>query len=139
MSCFAVYSAESSPNTTAFIPIVSAGSWICRYKKDDIGNGNLRERWSEGRRGWQASAILPLLDDITTSPASRGVAFARPPFSLRQPGCRYQPIPKLYSARELGSFWGWTYNGGGNNAEALCTGQIAGRNAAAAKPVGKTG
>jgi hypothetical protein len=26
------------------------------------------------------------------------------------------------------------YNGGGNNAEALCTGQIAGRNAAAAKP-----
>jgi hypothetical protein len=31
------------------------------------------------------------------------------------------------------------YNGGGNNAEALCTGQIAGRNAAAAKTAGKTG
>jgi succinate dehydrogenase/fumarate reductase flavoprotein subunit len=45
------------------------------------------------------------------------------------------PIPGLYSAGELGSFWGWMYNGGGNNAEALCTGQIAGRNAAAAKPV----
>jgi succinate dehydrogenase/fumarate reductase flavoprotein subunit len=39
-----------------------------------------------------------------------------------------QPIQGLYSAGELGSFWGWMYNGGGNNAEALCTGQIAGRN-----------
>jgi succinate dehydrogenase/fumarate reductase flavoprotein subunit len=45
-----------------------------------------------------------------------------------------QPIPRLYSAGELGSFWGWMYNGGGNNAEAMCTGQIAGRNAAAEKP-----
>jgi succinate dehydrogenase/fumarate reductase flavoprotein subunit len=45
-----------------------------------------------------------------------------------------QPIARLYSAGELGSFWGWMYNGGGNNAEALCTGQIAGRNVAAAKP-----
>ncbi len=46
-----------------------------------------------------------------------------------------RPIPRLFSAGELGSFWGWMYNGGGNNAEALCTGQIAGRNAAAAKPI----
>jgi succinate dehydrogenase/fumarate reductase flavoprotein subunit len=45
-----------------------------------------------------------------------------------------QPIARLYSAGELGSFWGWMYNGGGNNAEALCTGQIAGRNVVAAKP-----
>jgi succinate dehydrogenase/fumarate reductase flavoprotein subunit len=46
-----------------------------------------------------------------------------------------QPIPRLYSAGELGSFWGWMYNGGGNNAECLCTGQIAARNAVAAKPL----
>jgi succinate dehydrogenase/fumarate reductase flavoprotein subunit len=57
----------------------------------------------------------------------------------RNPKCQVvdpdsQPIPRLYSAGELGSFWGWMYNGGGNNAEALCTGQIAGRNAATAKP-----
>jgi predicted oxidoreductase len=45
-----------------------------------------------------------------------------------------QPIPRLFSAGELGSFWGWMYNGGGNNAEALCTGQIAARNAVVAKP-----
>jgi hypothetical protein len=44
-----------------------------------------------------------------------------------------QPIPKLYSAGELGSFWGWMYNGGGNNAEALCTGRIAVRNILAKK------
>jgi hypothetical protein len=39
-----------------------------------------------------------------------------------------QPISGLYSAGELGSFWGWMYNGGGNNAEALCTGRMAARN-----------
>lgn len=45
-----------------------------------------------------------------------------------------RPIPRLFSGGELGSFWGWMYNGGGNNAEALCTGRIAGRNVLAAKP-----
>jgi succinate dehydrogenase/fumarate reductase flavoprotein subunit len=46
-----------------------------------------------------------------------------------------QPIPRLYSAGEMGSFWGWMYNGGGNNSECLCTGQIAARNAVAMKPL----
>jgi len=46
-----------------------------------------------------------------------------------------QPIPRLYSAGELGSFWGWMYNGGGNNAECLCTGQIAARNAVGMNPL----
>ena len=44
------------------------------------------------------------------------------------------PIPRLYSAGELGSFWGWMYNGGGNNSECLATGRIAGANAASLKP-----
>ena len=44
------------------------------------------------------------------------------------------PIPRLYSAGELGSFWGWMYNGGGNNSECLATGRIAGTNAASLKP-----
>lgn len=43
-------------------------------------------------------------------------------------------IPRLYSAGELGSFWGWMYNGGGNNAECLATGRIAGAKAASLKP-----
>jgi hypothetical protein len=46
-----------------------------------------------------------------------------------------EPIPRLYTAGELGSFWGWMYNGGGNNAECLCTGQIAVRHAIALKPL----
>jgi predicted oxidoreductase len=58
----------------------------------------------------------------------------------RNPKCQIvdpydEPIPRLYSAGEMGSFWGWMYNGGGNNAECLCTGQIAARNAVAMKPL----
>ena len=45
-----------------------------------------------------------------------------------------RPIPRLYSSGEMGSFYGWMYNGGGNNAEALVTGKIAGTNVAAEKP-----
>ena len=41
------------------------------------------------------------------------------------------PIPHLYSAGEMGSFYGWMYNGGSNIAECLCTGQIAARTALA--------
>lgn len=39
------------------------------------------------------------------------------------------PIPGLYSAGELGSMWGLIYQGGGNIAECLAFGRIAGRNA----------
>ncbi len=45
-----------------------------------------------------------------------------------------EPIPRLYSAGELGSFWGLLYEGGGNIAECLAFGRIAGRNAAAENP-----
>ncbi|MBI4332005.1 MAG: FAD-binding protein [Chloroflexi bacterium] len=41
------------------------------------------------------------------------------------------PIPRLYSAGELGSIWGFAYQGSGNNGESLIFGRIAGRNAAA--------
>ena len=44
------------------------------------------------------------------------------------------PISRLFSAGELGSFWGWMYNGGGNNSECLVTGRIAGANAASLPP-----
>ncbi|MBI4296624.1 MAG: FAD-dependent oxidoreductase [Chloroflexi bacterium] len=45
-----------------------------------------------------------------------------------------QPIPRLYSAGELGSLWGFLYCGGGNGGEILAVGRIAGRNAAAEQP-----
>lgn len=37
-------------------------------------------------------------------------------------------IPRLYVAGELGSFWGFIYQGCGNNAEALIFGRLAGEN-----------
>ena len=44
-----------------------------------------------------------------------------------------RPIPHLYSAGELGSFWGGAYIAGGNLQEALYTGRTAGENAALEK------
>ena len=44
-----------------------------------------------------------------------------------------KPIPRLYSAGECGSFWGWMYQGGSLLAECMATGRIAGRGAAAEK------
>ncbi len=46
-----------------------------------------------------------------------------------------KPIPRLYSAGELGSIYGFQYQGGGNWAECMAFGRIAGRNAAAEKPI----
>ena len=42
-----------------------------------------------------------------------------------------QPIPGLYSAGELGSMWAALYPGAGNVTEAIVSGRIAGRSAAA--------
>jgi len=44
------------------------------------------------------------------------------------------PIPRLYIAGELGSFWGIIYQGAGNIGECLVFGRIAGKNAAAKEP-----
>ncbi len=49
-------------------------------------------------------------------------------------GTEGQPIPRLYSAGELGSIWGFLYCGGGGGGESLAFGRIAGRNAAAERP-----
>ena len=45
-----------------------------------------------------------------------------------------KPIPRLYAAGELGSIWGYLYQGACNIGEALVFGRIAGKNAAAEKP-----
>jgi predicted oxidoreductase len=45
-----------------------------------------------------------------------------------------KPIPRLYAAGELGSIWGYLYQGACNIGEALVFGRIAGKNAAAGKP-----
>ena len=50
----------------------------------------------------------------------------------RNPKCQVldthnNPIPGLYSAGSLGSIWGFLYQGGGNIAECLASGRVAGR------------
>jgi 3-oxosteroid 1-dehydrogenase len=44
------------------------------------------------------------------------------------------PIPRLYSAGELGSIYSYLYQGTGNIGECLAFGRISGRNAAAESP-----
>jgi succinate dehydrogenase/fumarate reductase flavoprotein subunit len=44
------------------------------------------------------------------------------------------PVPRLYSAGELGSIYSYLYQGTGNIGECLAFGRISGRNAAAEKP-----
>jgi succinate dehydrogenase/fumarate reductase flavoprotein subunit len=46
-----------------------------------------------------------------------------------------EPIPRLYSAGELGSSFGHLYLSGGNIAECFVTGRIAGKNVAEAEPL----
>ncbi|MDY7080377.1 MAG: FAD-binding protein [Chloroflexota bacterium] len=45
-----------------------------------------------------------------------------------------KPIPRLYSAGELGSIWASLYQGSGNVGECFAFGRISGRNAAAEEP-----
>ena len=45
------------------------------------------------------------------------------------------PIPRLYSAGELGSIYSYLYQGTGNIGECLAFGRIAGRNVAAEAPL----
>tara|TARA_R110001606_G_scaffold12165_4_gene52337 strand:- start:15018 stop:16073 length:1056 start_codon:yes stop_codon:yes gene_type:complete len=44
------------------------------------------------------------------------------------------PIPRLYGAGEFGSMYGFLYEGGGNTAECIVTGRIAGERVAAEEP-----
>ena len=46
------------------------------------------------------------------------------------------PIPRLYSAGELGSIYSYLYQGTGNIGECLAFGRVSGRNAAAERPWG---
>lgn len=47
-----------------------------------------------------------------------------------------KPIPRLYSAGELGALYSWHYQGGGNILECIVFGHIAGEQTAAEKPWG---
>jgi succinate dehydrogenase/fumarate reductase flavoprotein subunit len=48
-----------------------------------------------------------------------------------------QPIPRLYTAGEISSVFQFVYQGGGNLAEGIVFGRVAGRNAAAEQPLAR--
>jgi succinate dehydrogenase/fumarate reductase flavoprotein subunit len=50
-----------------------------------------------------------------------------------------KPIPRLYAAGEICSVFQFVYQGGGNLAEGIAFGRVAGRNAAAERPVTSAG
>ncbi len=70
---------------------------------------------------FHALEIYPCLLNTQGGPKRNEWAEVTDPFGV--------PIPGLYSAGELGSIWGLIYQGGGNIAECLAFGRIAGRNA----------
>ncbi|WP_243372883.1 FAD-dependent oxidoreductase [Geotalea sp. SG265] len=71
---------------------------------------------------FHALEIYPCLLNTQGGPKRNEKAEVTDPFG--------EPIPGLYSAGELGSMWGLIYQGGGNIAEALAFGRIAGAGAA---------
>ncbi|MFC1494873.1 FAD-binding protein [Thermodesulfobacteriota bacterium] len=90
----------------------------------EFGSTNLRKI---DQPPYVALKIYPIMYNTQGGPRRNASCQIVDPFD--------NPIPRLYSAGELGSFWGWMYNGGGNNSECLATGRIAGANAALLKPL----
>ncbi len=81
-----------------------------------------------GAGPYYAAALYPALLNTQGGPRRNKNAQVLDPFG--------KPIPRLYSAGELGSMWGHIYQGACNNAESCVFGRIAGRSVAAEKPWG---
>jgi len=75
---------------------------------------------------YYAAALYPTILNTQGGPRRNGLGQVLNPFD--------KPIPRLYSAGELGSMWGHIYQGACNNSEACVFGRIAGRTVAAEKP-----
>jgi succinate dehydrogenase/fumarate reductase flavoprotein subunit len=134
-----------------------------KIKVDSPALEGTLNKWNEDmKRGEDTQFHRPLRDPAKEGPAYKELATAvwsapieKPPFYAlplyptllnTQGGPRRntkarvldafgQPIPRLYSAGELGSMWGIIYQGAGNIGECIVFGCIAGRNAAAEKPI----
>jgi succinate dehydrogenase/fumarate reductase flavoprotein subunit len=75
------------------------------------------------RPPFYAMELYPCLLNTQGGPRRNDAAQVLDPFG--------RPIPRLYSAGELGSMWGMIYQGAGNISECFVFGRIAGKNAAA--------
>lgn len=111
----------------------------------DADFGIVVEEGTIGYNGTQVAEIVTHPEYLV--PIAEGPFYAlplKPTFTNTQGGARRnenceilntqgEPIPHLYSAGEFGSFYADIYNGGGNLAECIFSGRVAGANAAAAK------
>jgi succinate dehydrogenase/fumarate reductase flavoprotein subunit len=96
----------------------------CKAGKDEFGRAREDLRPLEGP--FYAIQLWPAL--INTQGGPRRDKESR----VLDPDGR--PIPRLYAAGELGSIWGYLYQGACNIGEALVFGRIAGKNAVTEKP-----
>lgn len=74
---------------------------------------------------YYAAKLYPAILNTQGGPRRNGKGQVLTPFD--------KPIPRLYSAGELGSMWGHIYQGACNNSEACVFGRIAGKTAASEK------
>ena len=113
-------------------------------------SGSTRRRWPTPSRGWNRACDAGhdaefgrtlMLEPIAERAVLRGRAVALDAQHARRAAAKRKgrrscapngtPIPRLYSAGELGSIYSYLYQGTGNIGECLAFGRIAGRNAAA--------
>jgi succinate dehydrogenase/fumarate reductase flavoprotein subunit len=117
--------AKMEVNPDVLIKSIDAYNEVCRSKVDSVFNR-------------PAATLLPLEKGPFYAMKTYPATYNTQGGPKRNGKCQIlnldnQPIPRLYGGGEMGSFFGWMYNGGGNVAEALVTGQIAARNAVALK------
>jgi succinate dehydrogenase/fumarate reductase flavoprotein subunit len=114
----------ADPSTLA--ATVSRYNGFCSAGKDqDFGRSSSSMK-ALSTAPYYAIPIYPMMYNTQGGPRRNEKCQVIDPFG--------QPIPRLYSAGELGSFWSWMYNGGGNASEAVVTGRISGTNTAQESP-----
>ncbi len=105
-----------------------------RPMRSPIKKGGLAYK-NQARRIWSAPINVPPYYALPLYPALANTQGGPRRDAKAQVLDAYgQPIPRLYSAGELGSMWGIIYQGSGNIGECIVFGRIAGRNAAGEKP-----
>lgn len=111
--------------------LVSTVEWynIDAGKHEDTEWGRNKDRvYPIQRSPYYAMELTPAYVNTQGGPRRNHLAQVVTPES--------KPIPRLYSAGELGSIYGYLYQAGGNIGECFVFGRIAGTQAAAEKPVG---
>lgn len=108
--------------------------WFASYE-DMTGRSNGAEEKGENAPSIPAFELKPLQPPFYACPIDIGILNTQGGPTRSAKGevtdIDGNPIPRLYAAGEFGCLYGYMYNGGGNVGEALSSGRIAIRNAAA--------